>query len=112
MQLDRRDLFKLATGLLVSATIGEGATLTEAEVRTLAQLLGLEASQGGWLADLTPPEQEELRRALAPGSQGPASPRTVQLLARVLGPRSRLYAFLDYPQVEDQRSVCDGLMRE
>jgi hypothetical protein len=86
--------------------------LDPADIETLSGLLGLRPGQESWLGDLTPLEQAELRRALGEGGRRPVAPRTVQLLARVLGRRSRLYDFLGYPQVQDQRSVCDGLMRE
>jgi hypothetical protein len=112
MNHDRRFLLKMVTGLLSSAALGEGAWLGAAEREALSELVGLRPGQEGWLTDLTAGEQEELRQALGPGGGGSATPRTVQLLARVLGRRSRLYAYLNYPQVEDQRSVCDGLMRE
>jgi len=112
MDLDRRTVLQLVIGLMSSAALGQGAVLDQVDVSTLSSLLGLEPGQEKWLSDLTPPEQAELRRALREGGQRPVAPRTVQLLARVLGRRSRLYDFLGYPEVQDRRSVCDGLMRE
>lgn len=112
MDLDRRTVLHLVIGLMSSAALGESAILEPADVETLSRLLGLGPGQEHWLADLTPLEQGQLRAALAAGGQQEAAPGTVQLLARVLGRRSRLYEFLGYPQAQDKRSMCDGLMRE
>lgn len=77
-------------------------------------MLGLRAGEESWLAELTSDEQQELHRTLTQSQDRarPVAPRTIDLLAKVLGRRSRLFAFLDYPQVADTRSLCDGLMRE
>ena len=38
--------------------------------------------------------------------------RDSELAEKVISRRSRLFAFIDYPEVPDTRSVCDGLIRE
>jgi hypothetical protein len=79
---------------------------------TLAALLGLRTSESPWLSVLTQAERHELRQALASADDGPVAPRTIELLGKLISRRSRLYAFLGYPQAADVRSVCDGLVRE
>ena len=74
------------------------------------RLLGLAIDQADWLEDLDNAEQTDLYAALS--SPGEAAPRAVELLAKVLAPRSRLMAFVDYGQASNRRTVCDGLFRE
>ena len=111
--LDRRSLLKLISGLLAAAALPQSTVSGWAEPETLASLIGLRGDQDNWLGDLSADEQRELYRGLTEtAGTRPVPPRTLKLLAKVLGRRSRLFAFLDYPRVEDTRSVCDGLMRE
>jgi hypothetical protein len=55
-------------------------------------------------------EQRELHGLLS-GSD-PANPRAVRLIQKMIGRRSRLFAFVRYPQVADRRSLCNGVIRE
>ena len=108
----RRSLLRLVA-LALSAAGLPVATPHAAEPATLAALLGLQAGEEAWLSPLTSSERHELRRALAAaGPDVPVAPRTIELLGKLVSRRSRLFAFLDDPQVADIRSVCDGLLRE
>jgi hypothetical protein len=112
MYLDRRELLRLVSGLVAAMALPEGAAAAEAKSSPLGSVLGLRAEQEFWLEDLTGDERGELLQALTEGGTGPVSARTLDLLAKLLGRRSRLYGYLDYPAVADTRSVCDGLLRE
>ena len=111
--LDRRMLLTLLAGGGVAGALSPlsaaGATL---ETTSLAAALGLRGGESRWLTELTAGERRELQQALRDGAGEPVTPRTLDLLNRLLGRRSRLYAFVDYPPVADVRSVCDGLLRE
>ena len=73
------------------------------------RLLELDCEEVAWLEGLSDLEQRDLYENL---SSGQGSSRTTELLAKVIGPRSRLFAFLDYPTLTNRRTVCDGLLRE
>ena len=108
---DRRSLLRMIAAALGAA----GIPLPRAEAAqagALSALLGLRPREQPWLAVLTPGERHQLQRALATPGDGPVAPRTIELLGRLVSRRSRLFAFLDYPEVADIRSVCNGLMRE
>jgi hypothetical protein len=84
---------------------------SEPDADLVARLLGLQTGERAWLDALTPAQLRDLRAALEkPG--GPATSRGVQLAFALLGNRSRTFAFVGYPQVNDRRSVCDGLIIE
>lgn len=74
----------------------------------LARLLGLTGTELRWLDRLTEAQQQELRSALERSDVA----RAVDLLFPLLGDRSRTFAFVGYPLVNDRRSVCDGLLIE
>lgn len=113
IDLDRRELLRLVTGLLSALAVPPDVALAAGTSPSpLARVLGLRADQEAWLGDLTAEERRELLQALSEADAAPVTARTLDLLAKVLGRRSRLYAYLDYPRLADTRSVCDGLLRE
>jgi hypothetical protein len=84
---------------------------SESDADAVARLLGLEAAERSWLAPLSPGELRDLRAGLErPG--GPATDRAAHLAFSLVGSRSRTFAFVGYPSVNDKRSVCDGLFIE
>lgn len=108
---DRRSLLRMVVAVLSAA----GVPLPRAEAaqtEALIVLLGLRPHERRWLSVLTADERHQLQSALATPGDAPVAPRTIELLGRLVSRRSRLFAFLEYPQVADTRSVCDGLMRE
>ena len=110
--LDRRTLLKLLGGSALSLDLLTGCSTTEPLPTSLTELLGLEGNEREWIADLTSSEQEELLEGLFVLDNKPVSERTIELGLKVLSSRSRLFAFIQYPEVADERSVCDGLIRE
>jgi hypothetical protein len=106
--LDRRALLKLLGGCTAAGLAGCAGG--ESPREGLVRLFDLSGDERGWLDALTEAEQRDLYDRLT----GPeaASPQAVRLVAKMLGPRSRLFAFVGYPPVQDRRSVCDGLIRE
>jgi hypothetical protein len=104
---DRRTLLKLL-GMCAVATVTDCAP-RETPREGLLRLLDLKRAERDWLDVLSSDEQRELYGLL---TSDPVKPRAIPLLARVLGSRSHVLAFVDYPSVRDQRSVCDGLIRE
>jgi hypothetical protein len=83
----------------------------EPDADAVARLLGLDAAERSWLGPLTPEQLRELRDGLEkPG--GPARDRATRLVFSLVGNRSRTFAFVGYPAVNDRRSVCDGLFIE
>jgi hypothetical protein len=84
---------------------------SEPDLDVVASLLGLTATERSWLEGLTPEQLSDLRRALErPG--GESAEQAARLAFAVLGQRSRTFAFVNYPQVENRRTVCDGLLTE
>src|SRR4051794_19719287 len=82
---------------------------SEPDADVVTRLLGLQTAERAWLDSLKPAELRDLRAALeTPG--GPATARGAQLAFALVGNRSRTFAFVGYPQVNDRRSVCDGLL--
>jgi hypothetical protein len=84
---------------------------TEPDADAVARLLGLDAAERSWLTPLTPVQLRELRDALEK-PRGQATDRAVRLAFSLVGNRSRTFAFVGYPAVNDRRSVCDGLFIE
>lgn len=107
-ELDRRTVLKL---LGCSAAGLAGCAEPEAPREGLARLFALQGDEQRWLDALSQTEQADLHRALT-GSRPEADARTIRLVLKLLGPRSRLYTFVGYPTAADQPSVCDGLLRE
>lgn len=108
-ELDRRTLLSLLGGVAAAGLGGcEGAVETPRD--GLTRLLELGANQVDWLDVLDEVEQTDLYAALTSANR--ATPRAVALLTKVLGPRSRLMAFVGYGQTANRRSACDGLFRE
>lgn len=84
---------------------------SESDRDALVRLLGLQPTEATWLNPLTPAQLRELREGLEkPGQQ--ATDRAAQLTFSLVGTRSRTFAYVGYPLVNDKRSVCDGLLRE
>jgi hypothetical protein len=84
---------------------------SESDRDAVARLLGLLPNEAAWLNPLSPAELHDLREALEkPGHQ--ATDRAAQLTFSLVGTRSRTFAYVGYPLVNDKRSVCDGLLRE
>jgi|SRR5687767_6500651 len=106
--LDRRALLKLLAGCTAGGLAGCAADETPRE--GLVRLFDLGREEHGWVDTLSDAEQRELYQHLS-GSE-PANARAIRLTAKLLGGRSRLFAFVGYPPVPDRRSVCDGLIRE
>ena len=106
--LERRALLKLLGGCAAAGLAGCAARETPHD--GLIRLFGLDGDERAWLAALAAPEQRELYDLLT--GPDPANARAVRLTAKLLGGRSRLFAFVGYPPVQDRRSVCDGLIRE
>ena len=106
--LYRRALLKLLGGCTAAGLAGCAAAETPRE--GLERIFDLSGDERRWVDALTEAEQRDLFERLT----GPeaASPQAVRLVAKMLGPRSRLFAFVGYPPAQDRRSVCDGLIRE
>lgn len=107
--LDRRSLLKLLGGCTAAGVAGCAGTETPRE--GLARLFDLDRGEQAWLNALSGDEQRELYELLS-GPAPASDPRAVRLVTKLLGPRSRLFAFVRYPPAGDERSVCDGLVRE
>lgn len=106
--LERRALLKILGGCAAAGLAGCAARETPHD--GLIRLFDLEGEERAWLAALPSTEQRELYDLLT--GPNPADARAVRLTAKLLGGRSRLFAFVGYPPVPDRRSVCDGLIRE
>ena len=109
--IDRRTLLKLLAGAVVSPGLF-GCQTSGTSIERLSGLLGLIGSEKQWLDSLTSVEQAELADALTGSLDEPVTDRAIELAEKVISRRSRLFAFIDYPEVPDTRSVCDGLIRE
>ena len=107
--LDRRTLLRLLGGSLAAGVAGCGTA--ETPRAGLARIFNLAADEQRWLDALTDAEQRELYDLVA-NPEFAGNRRAVSLIAKLLGPRSRLFGFVRYPAVQDKRSVCDGLVRE
>jgi hypothetical protein len=109
VRVDRRSFC-----LTVAASLGTAGACsrgrTEEPRAGLIRLLGLTGSEAAWLNVLSSDEQRDLHEAInAP--RGHASPRTVDLVMKVLSRRERLFAYVGYPELQ-RTGVCDGLIRE
>ncbi len=109
--LDRRAILALLAATCPAAALSPAAT-SRSTTDALVDAIGLEPGERAWLTELSAAERQELYEALVKAHDLPVAPRMLDLLTRILGPRSRLFAFVDYPAVADIRSVCDGLLRE
>ena len=108
LELDRRGFCALLAGGLAAGT---GCSEPGDPAATaLPRLLGLAPSEAGWIMALTEHEQQQLREALV--QRGNPSPRTIDLLMKVLGRRERLFPYVGYPPLPNRLSACDGLLRE
>ena len=107
LELSRRALLALLGGS-VAGWIGCGPA--ESPRQGLVRLLGLNGDEIAWLDVLSDVEQRDLHTALLSGQTG--TTRTTELVTKMLRPRSRLFAFVDYPAMADKRTVCDGTLRE
>jgi hypothetical protein len=109
VRVDRRRLC-----LTIAVSLGTAGACshdrTEEPRAGLIRLFGLTGSEVAWLDVLSADEQRDLHDAInAPG--GHASPRTVDLVMKVLSRRERLFAYVGYPELQ-RTGVCDGLIRE
>lgn len=107
-EVDRRTLLLLFSGVAAAGMTGCGEP--EPPRAALARVFGLQGEQVRWLDRLNDEQAAELWSAL--NSSSLATSRTVDLIARVLLPRSHVLAFVGYGTVANQTSVCDGLFRE
>jgi hypothetical protein len=108
--MDRRSFCQIVTGSLVAGiacTRQPGETASDGLVR----ILGLGPAEREWLRSLSAAEQQELYANLT-SSDDHRSPRTTELLMKVIGRRERLFAYVGYPPLPDRLSACDGLLRE
>jgi hypothetical protein len=85
---------------------------SEPDAVAVARLLGLHEDERVWLTGLTPPQLQELRAALERPGDAATTDRAAHLTFSLVGNRSRTFAFVGYPKVNDRRSVCDGLLTE
>ncbi len=109
--VDRRTLLKLLAACLPAAGLSATPAVAAAARDELGRALGLRADEVAWLHELSAHDQRQLLAALtAPGDA--VAPETLRLIDRLLGRRSRAFAYVGYPPVADVRSVCDGLIRE
>ena len=106
--LERRALLKLIGGCAAAGLAGCAGPETPHD--GLVRVFDLQPDERTWLAVLSEAEQRELYDLLS--GSNPADARAVRLTAKLLGGRSRVFAFVGYPPVADRRSVCDGLIRE
>jgi hypothetical protein len=107
--VDRRAVLKLLGGCTVAGIAGCSPAETPRE--GIARLFDLAGDEQAWIDALSQDEQRELYDLLA-DPEPEANPRAVRLVSKMLGARSRLFAFVRYPAALDRRSVCDGLIRE
>jgi hypothetical protein len=107
--LARRTLLRLLGGSLAAGVAGCSPAETPRE--GLARLFDLAGDEQRWLDALSTAEQRELYNLVA-NPESVVNRRAVSLIAKLLGPRSRLFGFVRYPGVQDKRSLCDGLVRE
>lgn len=108
VEVNRRTVLKLLASCAAACGIGCGQP--ESPREGLVRLLELEGEEVAWLDVLSDAEQRDLYEGLSGGQGG--APRTIQLLAKIIQPRSRLFAFVGYPALTNRRTVCDGLVRE
>lgn len=107
--MHRRRFAQLLGSAAVAPLLACRASEPDADV--VARLLGLHEDERTWLTALTPSQLQELRTALEhPGDA--ATDRAARLTFSLVGNRSRTFAFVGYPKVNDRRSVCDGLLTE
>ena len=108
--MDRRSFCQIVTGSLIAAT---GCTRRPAESASdgLVRILGLGPAEREWLQALSAAEQQELHATLT-SSGDRRTPRTIELLMKVIGRRERLFAYVGYPPLPNRLSACDGLLRE
>jgi hypothetical protein len=106
LRYDRRQLLLLVAGAALACARREAPQPSD-----LGTLLGLDENQRHWLEALSEAEREELAAALAAGGATAASPRSVALLMKVVGRRSRLFAYVGYPEMDDEPDLCDGLVK-
>jgi len=107
--MHRRDFGRLVGGAALAPVWS--CRRAAAPPQSLAQILGLEGAERSWIERLTPDERRELREALErPADQ--SRDRAADRLFSIVGSRSRLFAFVHYPPVNDQRGLCDGLLQE
>ena len=107
--MHRRRFAQLLGGVAVAPLLACRAS--EADADAVVRLLGLHEDERAWLTGLTPSQLQELRSALErPGDA--ATDRAARLTFSLIGNRSRTFAFVGYPKVNDRRSVCDGLLTE
>lgn len=107
-RISRRALLSLLSGSALARALPAAAAPRPDD--GLVRLLQLTASEAAWLRDLTSKERGELAAGLQ--ARGPVAAHTLHLAQKLLSRRSHLFPYLGYPQVEDKRSVCDGLVRE
>ena len=105
MPVDRRTFLRLTAALPVSVSAASCAKRAPPDER-IEELLGLDRS---WVAALAAEDREHLVTALESRSR---DRRAGDLIFRLVEPRDRLFAYVEYPAVSRRRSVCDGLLRE
>jgi hypothetical protein len=103
----RRRFMAVLGGTAAAALAGCGAP----PVEELVELLDLSADEREWVAGLSDEHVRDLLRGLrAPA--GPDRARGAQLVARMLGDRARVCAYVRYPASGLNRNACNGLFRE
>jgi hypothetical protein len=109
--LSRRAFLALLGGVAVAGGVA-ACTPTTPPLEKLARLLSLQAEEMSWLSELAAREQWQLCNGLETAAAGSVPPHVIQLAFKIIAPRSSLFAFVDYPRVADERSICDGLIQE
>lgn len=105
---DRRALIELLLAGAVACAVGCRAS--ETPEAGLARLFDLDANELQVLDALSEPERHELYTNLIEG--GEVTGRTVDLVMKLIGSRSAVFAFVGYGIVPPRMGVCGGLLRE
>ena len=108
MPVDRRTFLRLTAALPVSVSAASCAKRAPTDER-IVELLGLGPQDRSWVAALAAEDREHLVTALESRSR---DRRAGDMIFRLVEPRDRLFAYVEYPAVSRRRSVCDGLLRE
>jgi hypothetical protein len=107
--MHRRFFTRLFAGALFAPLWG--CRGQESDLQAIARVLGLQPSELVWLEPMPPDARRELRGALERPSADRAE-RAAALTFGLIGNRSRTFAFVGYPAVNDRRRGCDGLLAE
>jgi hypothetical protein len=111
LELDRRAFLTLLASCAITVNL-PGCFGPAPPLEELAAWLGLQPKEKVWLSDLSSRQQQKLYESLNTLKSESVSPQILDLMVDIFGARSRLFPYLEYPQVADNRSMCDGLIQE